>query len=191
VTITTTRFGRRSVATAARVPAAPDIWAKDEAAAALGAATGWNRAPATPSLKSLPPAEPLIDEWTPRARPAALAASAPTPSLMALLFSSRGRIRRRDYWVFGSMALTIFTLSLIALLVSLPLQQALIGALPVVVVYGRVRTCLRIKRWHDRGKGALWCLIVMLPMVGALWAFVECGFLEGTPGPNRFGPSPK
>jgi uncharacterized membrane protein YhaH (DUF805 family) len=179
------------VASAARVAAAPDIWAKDEAAAALGAATGWNRAPATPSLRSLPPAEPRLDEWTPRAVSASAASAAPTPSLLALLFSSRGRIRRRDYWVFGSMALTIFTLSLVALAVSLPTLQALVGALPVLAVYGRIRTCLRIKRWHDRGKGAIWCLIVMLPMVGALWAFVECGFLEGTRGPNRFGASPK
>ena len=93
--------------------------------------------------------------------------------------------------MMGSLALTIFALSLVALYVSLPLQQALIGAVPVVVAYGRIRTSLRIKRWHDRDKGAVWCLIVMLPMFGSLWAFVECGFLDGTPGSNRFGPPAK
>jgi uncharacterized membrane protein YhaH (DUF805 family) len=192
VTITTTRFGRLGAGAALRGAPKPDIWASDEAAAALGAATGWNRTPSAPSLKSLPPAETPVDDWTPTAKPAPAAASiAPTPSLMALLFSSQGRIRRRDYWIVGALAMTISLLSLVALAVSLPLQQALIGALPVVVVYGRIRTCLRIKRWHDRDKGAVWCLIVMLPMVGSLWAFVECGFLEGTSGPNRFGPPPK
>jgi len=194
VTSTLTRFGRRGAGAALRGPAKPDVWASDEAAAALGAATGWNRAPAAPSLKSLPPAEVAVDDWTPSPKPApaaAAASSAPTPSLMALLFSSRGRIRRRDYWLFGSMALTIFALSLVALFVSLPLQQAAICALPVAVIYIRVSSCLRTKRWHDRDKSGIWGLIVMLPMVGSLWAFVECGCLEGTPGPNRFGPPPK
>ena len=193
MTITTTRFGRLGAGAALRGPAKPDIWASDEAAAALGAATGWNRAPAAPSLKSLPPAETPADDWTPVAAPAPAAAAsiAPTPSLMALLFSSRGRVGRRDYWIVGSLAMTIFLLSLVALGVSLPLQQALIGALPVLLVYGRIRTCLRIKRWHDRDKGAVWSLIALLPMFGSLWAFVECGFLEGTPGANRFGPPPK
>lgn len=189
---TTTQFGRRSAETASRGPAKPDIWASQDAAAALGAATGWNRASDTPSLRSLPPAEPLTDEWTPRAKPASEAAEfAPTPSLMALLFSSRGRIRRRDYWLVGSLALTIFVLSLVALYVSLPLQQALIGALLAAAVYVRIGTCLGTKRWHDRDKSGTWNLIVMLPMFGSLWAFVECGCLDGTPGPNRFGPSPK
>jgi len=191
VTTTITQFGRRSAQVAARGPARPDIWASDDAAAALGAATGWNRTPAAPSLNSLPPAEPPADEWTPSAKPASTAVSAPTPSLMALLFSSKGRIRRRDYWVVGALAFTIFVLSLVALYVSLPLPQALIGALPVLAVYARVSTCLRTKRWHDRGKSGAWSMIVLLPMFGALWAFVECGCLEGTPGPNRFGPSPK
>jgi uncharacterized membrane protein YhaH (DUF805 family) len=27
--------------------------------------------------------------------------------------------------------------------------------------------------------------------VGFFWTLIECGFLDGTPGPNRFGPSPK
>jgi uncharacterized membrane protein YhaH (DUF805 family) len=190
VTTTTTRFGRRSAQAASRGPAGPDIWASHDAAAALGAATGWNRAPATPSLASLPPAEAMADEWLPSPKPAA-AAVAPTPGLMTLLFSSKGRIGRRDYWLLGSLAIVIFALSLVALFVSLPLQPAAIGALPVAVVYIRIRSCLRTKRWHDRDKGAVWNLIALMPMFGSLWAFVECGFLEGTPGPNRFGPPPK
>jgi len=175
-----------------RGPAKPDIWALDDAAAALGAATGWNRAPTTPSLKSLPPAEVAVDDWTPSAKPAPkVASSARTPSLTALLFSSKGRIRRRDYWLVGSMALTIFALSLVALFVSLPLQPAAICGLPIAAVYVRISACLRTKRWHDRDKSGVWNLIALLPMIGSLWAFVECGCLDGTPGPNRFGPPPK
>ncbi len=28
-------------------------------------------------------------------------------------------------------------------------------------------------------------------LVYGIWVLIECGFLDGTPGPNRFGPSPK
>jgi uncharacterized membrane protein YhaH (DUF805 family) len=50
---------------------------------------------------------------------------------------------------------------------------------------------LEVKRWHDRDKSWLWIFIAFIPLVGPFWAFIECGFLDGTDGPNRFGPSPK
>ena len=46
------------------------------------------------------------------------------------------------------------------------------------------------KRWHDRDKSGWWTLIVLVPFIGAIWLLVECGILEGTRGPNRFGPDP-
>jgi uncharacterized membrane protein YhaH (DUF805 family) len=33
-------------------------------------------------------------------------------------------------------------------------------------------------------------LIVLIPIIGAIWILIELGFLVGTPGPNRFGPLP-
>ena len=49
---------------------------------------------------------------------------------------------------------------------------------------------LQIKRWHDRDKS--WVLIfVGMITCGFFWVLIECGILDGTPGPNRFGPSPK
>lgn len=81
--------------------------------------------------------------------------------------------------------------------------------------------CVAAKRWHDRNRpawiGAL-CVAALslnyavtlafgkqglspnllasnllgLPALGLfIWQFVECGCLDGTPGPNRYGPSPK
>lgn len=51
-----------------------------------------------------------------------------------------------------------------------------------------------IKRLHDRDKSGWWFLamfVASLTLVGALWPLIELGFLDGTPGPNKFGPSPK
>ena len=53
---------------------------------------------------------------------------------------------------------------------------------PVLAIYA--------KRWHDRDKSAWWSLIMFVPIVGAIWFLVECGFLRGTDGPNRFGDDP-
>jgi uncharacterized membrane protein YhaH (DUF805 family) len=49
---------------------------------------------------------------------------------------------------------------------------------------------VQIKRWHDRDKSGWWVLINFVPCIGGLWALIECGFLKGTEGPNRFGPDP-
>jgi len=48
-----------------------------------------------------------------------------------------------------------------------------------------------VKRCHDRNKSGFWVLISLIPILGWLWFLVEFGFLDGTQGPNRFGPSPK
>jgi uncharacterized membrane protein YhaH (DUF805 family) len=29
-----------------------------------------------------------------------------------------------------------------------------------------------------------------VPIIGPIWALVECGFLRGTEGPNAYGPDP-
>jgi len=47
------------------------------------------------------------------------------------------------------------------------------------------------KRWHDRDKPAAMLFILFVPIIGGLWTLIECGFLEGTTGPNQYGPSPK
>ena len=50
---------------------------------------------------------------------------------------------------------------------------------------------LQVKRWHDRDKSGWFVLVNLIPFIGWLWTLIECGFLDGTQGPNRFGPSPK
>ncbi len=50
---------------------------------------------------------------------------------------------------------------------------------------------IQVKRWHDRDKSGWFVLINLIPIVGFFWTLIECGFLDGTQGPNRYGPSPK
>lgn len=49
---------------------------------------------------------------------------------------------------------------------------------------------LAVRRLHDQDKSGWWILIGFIPLIGAIWLFVLY-LLDGTPGPNRFGPDPK
>jgi uncharacterized membrane protein YhaH (DUF805 family) len=46
------------------------------------------------------------------------------------------------------------------------------------------------RRLHDTDRSAGWILIALVPLAGAVTLLVfTC--LDGTPGPNKYGPSPK
>ncbi len=47
-----------------------------------------------------------------------------------------------------------------------------------------------VRRYHDRGKSGLWCLLLLLPIVGPLWQVVELGFFSGQSGDNQYGERP-
>jgi len=48
-----------------------------------------------------------------------------------------------------------------------------------------------IKRLHDRDRSGWFALIFLIPIVGAIWLFVEVICLAGTTGTNRFGLDPR
>ena len=184
------QFGKRGVKVAALKSTGPDMWTAHAAAVALGSVTQFNRPDPTPSLKSLSPAERSPDDWTPTSRSAADVVAGDRPGFLALLFSPQGRIGRRDYWLILTGDLIGAVTLLVLLGLNLPIPVAVLAGLPVLAVYGWIRLCARIKRWHDRDKSATWGLVGVIPFVGWIWAMVECGFLAGTPGPNRYGPAP-
>ena len=75
------------------------------------------------------------------------------------------------------------------------------------------------KRWHDRDKSIYWLglniplvigriatpmtspmaqepstpqlFIASISLICGLWILIECGFLKGTSGPNKYGPEPQ
>jgi len=59
----------------------------------------------------------------------------------------------------------------------------------VAVLWARI--ALIVKRWHDRDKSGWMYLVLLIPLIGPLWTIIECGFVDGTQGTNRYGPSPK
>jgi uncharacterized membrane protein YhaH (DUF805 family) len=106
--------------------------------------------------------------------------------LFELFLSPHGRISRLTFWTsflildFSFCFLFVFTEELFK--TRLSHFWFLIIAWPLVAI--------SIKRWHDRNKTGWWLIITLIPVLG-IWNLVECGFLSGTPGPNKFGPNPK
>ncbi|MDG4768408.1 DUF805 domain-containing protein [Solwaraspora sp. WMMD406] len=47
-----------------------------------------------------------------------------------------------------------------------------------------------VRRLHDTDRSGWWLLIALIPIVGAIVLLVFF-VLDGTHGPNRFGPDPK
>ena len=63
-----------------------------------------------------------------------------------------------------------------------------VGIAALILIYPTL--ALYTKRWHDRGKSGWWTLIVLVPLIGGIWIFIELGCLAGTRGPNQYGPDP-
>jgi uncharacterized membrane protein YhaH (DUF805 family) len=118
-------------------------------------------------------------------------------NIMHLLTSFQGRIRRLHWWlgllgvgvVFGVLYSILASMSGMAQGSPNGLMLALMGVLYLVYLY--VWAAIMVKRAHDRDKTGWFVLIILIPLIGAIWILIEFGFLDGTQGPNRFGPSPK
>ena len=122
--------------------------------------------------------------------------------MQSLLFSFQGRINRAKFWLvhvaMWVVVAIVFSVILGSAAMSSDPQAALqsvgaVGGIVLLVVYILalwIGLAIAAKRWHDRNKSAWWILIVFVPVVGSLWYLIECGFLKGTTGPNKFCADP-
>ena len=124
-------------------------------------------------------------------------------SLLRFFFSFDGRINRSMFWLYW--AIYIVTSLLMDRLITLTTLQpgatgpavsgmteglvVLIGAVWAIAIFWSY-LAVHVKRWHDRDKSGWWVLIGFVPIIGFIWTLIECGFLKGTEGDNRFGPDP-
>lgn len=116
-------------------------------------------------------------------------------TLVQKLFGTTGRIRRLDYWLLSIGVNLAVVLLAFAADLAFEFEP---GAFEGVVFFWSIRIfmiwtriAIAVKRCHDRDKAWWWALVFEIPLIGWVWGFIELGCLDGTPGPNRFGPSPK
>jgi uncharacterized membrane protein YhaH (DUF805 family) len=105
-----------------------------------------------------------------------------------ILFSFDARIPRRTYWAVQ--------LAIAAVGVGVGVAWAFIGVegiflyFPFALLAFWVDLAVTVKRWHDLGKSGGWAFLMLVPIVGPLWTFIECGFFRGTVGRNTYGRDP-
>ncbi|WP_370178700.1 DUF805 domain-containing protein [Alteriqipengyuania sp.] len=110
-----------------------------------------------------------------------------------------GRSRRLEYWMFqlGQWILFIAMALVIGAVDAAgdPLERGGISDLltiPLVIVWLALlipNLAVTVRRLHDQDKSGWWILLNLIPLGGlVLLVFM---FLDGTPGENQFGPSPK
>lgn len=113
-----------------------------------------------------------------------------------------GRSRRKEYWMFalGVMGVVFLVIAL-ALLMSGGLSgMAQTGGFlagPFMIVFAVFwlaiivpSIAVQVRRFHDQDKSGWFVLLNFIPYLGGLIVLVFM-FLEGTRGPNRFGPDSK
>lgn len=121
--------------------------------------------------------------------PASLDPASPYAEAMSLpqiLFSFKGRIPRKTYWLYGVLGLLLVSLMTTLLLGIAGVEERRAEALANLLIVWPA-AAISAKRWHDRNQSAWWLLINLLPVVGVIWSLVVNGLLRGTVGANRYG----
>jgi uncharacterized membrane protein YhaH (DUF805 family) len=121
-------------------------------------------------------------------------------TLTSMLLSFKGRITRAQYWGYSlgvaAVLLAIFVVSAVAFNKlsdggdAARLAFIFVSA-PLYLLNLWCGICIAAKRYHDRNRSAWFLLLGLIPFIGGFILLADLGCLDGTQGPNRFGPSPK
>jgi len=105
-----------------------------------------------------------------------------------------GRSRRKEYWMFVLFQIIVgVVLGIIEGAVGL--SGTIAGAYgPLSLLFGLAMLipgiAVGIRRLHDTDRSGWWLLIALVPLIGAI-VLIVFFVMDGTRGPNRFGPDPK
>jgi uncharacterized membrane protein YhaH (DUF805 family) len=108
-----------------------------------------------------------------------------------------GRARRSEFWLF---ALFIWVVEFVLMMLNGGMMMNAGGTPNFGIGFILLRVvglamfipslAVAFRRLHDTNRSAWWLLIGLIPFIGAL-VLIVFYVLDGTPGPNRFGPDPK
>ena len=104
-----------------------------------------------------------------------------------------GRARRAEYWWFTLVNLVLYAAMFgIGLFIENSTGDSVVtGVLFVVLLLAMILPSLAVscRRLHDANLSGLWLLLSFVPF-GGLVTFAMT-VMEGTAGPNRYGPDPR
>jgi uncharacterized membrane protein YhaH (DUF805 family) len=104
-----------------------------------------------------------------------------------------GRARRKEYWMFFLFNM-IFSIVFMMMDNALGIASESIGYGPLYGLYTLFvlipSLAVLVRRLHDVGKSGWMVLIVLIPLVGAIWLLI-LALMDSEAGENKYGPSPK
>jgi uncharacterized membrane protein YhaH (DUF805 family) len=109
-----------------------------------------------------------------------------------------GRSQRKEYWMFYLFVVIVYVILSLIMSMGAPTVDPVTGEVSgggVMATIGLVliglfwlgtiipALAVSIRRMHDQDRSGWWILV---PIANIIFLFID-----GTPGPNRFGPDPK
>ena len=104
-----------------------------------------------------------------------------------------GRARRKEYWMYALMLfVALLVLGMVETMLGLGGTVGPYGLLTIVLLLGTLipSIAVGVRRLHDTGRSGWWMLIGLVPVVGGIVLLIFY-VLDGTRGPNEYGPDPK
>jgi len=103
-----------------------------------------------------------------------------------------GRARRKEYWMFVLLVLVVsFVIGMVEGVLGLTGTVAMYG--PLSLLFGLAilvpSIAVGVRRLHDTGRSGWWMLVGLIPIIGSI-VLIVFFVLEGTRGPNEYGPDP-
>lgn len=109
-----------------------------------------------------------------------------------------GRSQRKEYWMFQLLVAIVYVVCMLLITMGAPtidpvtgqmsggsalatLGSAILGIFWLGTIIPAIAVAVR--RMHDQDRSGWWILV---PIANIIFLFID-----GTPGPNRFGPDPK
>jgi uncharacterized membrane protein YhaH (DUF805 family) len=109
-------------------------------------------------------------------------------TLAQLYLSPSGRINRQTWWLKFLVPTVVVSWGVAAVDHFAGAGGMALGFWYIAILWSSI--VMTIKRWHDADKSGWWLLVLFVPLLGMIWNFIQCGILQGTTGPNRFGADP-
>lgn len=96
------------------------------------------------------------------------------------------RLSRGNFWILAVVVWLVFYL--LSNATAADARAFLVWPFNGLVILSLVLLCIR--RLHDRGYSGWYFLVILIPVLGALWLLWQCAFRRGSPHSNRWGDDP-
>jgi uncharacterized membrane protein YhaH (DUF805 family) len=115
-----------------------------------------------------------------------MSTSSSTTSFIGSLFAHQVRLSRGGFWL-RTFLIWCGIYAGVTLTEPLPVEVSVVLVnIPALILLG----CACIQRLHDRNYSGWYLLLILIPILGALWLMWQLAFRAGIADDNRWGKNP-